>query len=77
MVRLPVDDTDNFAKWMLTDFEYKNQTVMLAPGAGFYATPGLGKNEARIAYVLKLGDLKNAVECLRVALELYPGSVRI
>jgi aspartate aminotransferase len=70
-VRLPVKDADAFAKWLLTDFEHNNQTVMLAPAAGFYATPGLGRNEVRIAYVLKLDDLKNAVECLRVALEKY------
>jgi aspartate aminotransferase len=72
-VRLPVDDADTFAKWLLTDFSHENQTVMLAPASGFYATPGLGKDEVRIAYVLKLEDLKNAVECLRVALSVYPG----
>ena len=66
-----VKDADVFSKWLLTDFEHNNQTVMLAPAAGFYATPGLGKNEVRIAYVLKLEDLKNAVECLRIALEQY------
>lgn len=70
-VRLPVDDAETFAKWLLTDFEHNNQTVMLAPAAGFYATQGLGKNEVRIAYVLKLDDLRNAVECLKVALEQY------
>lgn len=70
-VRLPVKDADVFAKWLLTDFQHNNQTVMLAPAAGFYATPGLGKDEVRIAYVLKLEDLKNAVECLRIALEQY------
>jgi aspartate aminotransferase len=70
-VRLPVQDADVFAKWLLTDFQHNNQTVMLAPAAGFYATPGLGKDEVRIAYVLKLEDLKNAVECLRIALEQY------
>jgi len=70
-VRLPVKDTDAFAKWLLTDFQYNNQTVMVAPAAGFYATPGLGKNEVRVAYVLKLEDLKNAVECLRIALQQY------
>ncbi|TSA34515.1 MAG: pyridoxal phosphate-dependent aminotransferase [Porphyromonadaceae bacterium] len=70
-VRLPVKDADAFSKWLLTDFEHNNQTVMLAPAAGFYATPGLGINEVRIAYVLKLEDLKNAVECLRIALEQY------
>jgi aspartate aminotransferase len=72
-VRLPVDDTEKFAKWLLTDFSHENQTVMLAPASGFYATPGLGKDEVRIAYVLKLEDLKNALECLRIALSVYPG----
>jgi len=70
-VRLPVKDADVFSKWLLTDFHHNNQTVMLAPAAGFYATPGLGLDEVRIAYVLKLEDLKNAVECLRIALEQY------
>jgi len=72
-VRLPVDDAEKFAQWMLTDFEHNNQTVMIAPAAGFYSTPGLGKNEVRIAYVLKKDDLVEAVECLRLALQEYPG----
>ena len=55
MVRLPVDDTDRFARWLLEKFEYENQTVMVAPGSGFYSTPGYGKKEVRIAYVLKIG----------------------
>ncbi|MFH0760418.1 MAG: pyridoxal phosphate-dependent aminotransferase [Bacteroidota bacterium] len=70
-VKLPVKNADHFAKWLLTDFQYNNQTVMLAPAAGFYATPGLGLDEVRIAYVLKLDDLKNAIECLRIALDQY------
>jgi len=74
-VKLPVDDAEKFAQWILTDFEHKNQTVMVAPAAGFYSTPGLGKNEVRIAYVLKKDDLVNAVECLKLALEQYPGRV--
>ncbi len=73
IVRLPVDDADKFCQWLLEDFEYKNQTVMLAPASGFYSTKGLGKNEVRIAYVLKLDDLKNAMESLEVALREYPG----
>ena len=73
VVKLPVDDTDRFAQWLLEEFEYKNQTVMLAPASGFYATQGLGKNEARIAYVLKIEDLKNAMEVLEKALLQYPG----
>lgn len=72
-VKLPVDNAEIFAQWILTDFEYENQTVMLAPAAGFYATPGLGKNEVRIAYVLKKDDLIKAVDCLERALEVYPG----
>ncbi len=74
-VKLPVDDAEKFAQWILTDFEHNNQTVMVAPAAGFYATPGLGKNEVRIAYVLNKEDLVNAVECLKIALEKYPGRV--
>lgn len=73
VVKLPVDDADKFAQWMLEDFEYNNQTVMIAPASGFYATPGLGRNEARIAYVLKKEDLANAMETLDAALKAYPG----
>lgn len=73
VVKLPVDDSDRFAKWLLEDFEYKNQTVMVAPATGFYSTCGLGKNEVRIAYVLKIDDLKNAMEILAEALKVYPG----
>ena len=73
VVRLPVDDADRFAQWLLEKFEYKNQTVMVAPASGFYMTPGLGKNEVRIAYVLKIEDLKNAIETLSEALKVYPG----
>jgi aspartate aminotransferase len=73
VISLPVDDADKFCQWLLEDFSYKGQTVMLAPASGFYATPGLGKNEARIAYVLKKEDLLNAVKCLEEALKVYPG----
>lgn len=73
MVKLPVDDAEKFATWMLESFEYKKQTVMLAPGSGFYTTPGSGLQEVRIAYVLNLDDLKNAMECLKIGLESYPG----
>ena len=73
IVKLPVDDADRFARWMLEEFRYKGQTVMLAPAAGFYATPGLGRNEVRIAYVLKCEDLLAAAECIREALKVYPG----
>ncbi len=75
VVRLPVDDADKFAQWLLEDFEYKNQTVMVAPASGFYSTPGSGKNEVRIAYVLKIEDLKNAMEILTEALKIYPGTL--
>ncbi|MFN8240367.1 MAG: pyridoxal phosphate-dependent aminotransferase [Bacteroidales bacterium] len=73
VVKLPVDDADRFAQWLLEDFEYRNQTVMVAPASGFYSTPGSGKNEVRIAYVLKTDDLKAAMETLAEALKVYPG----
>ena len=75
VVKLPVDDADKFAQWMLEEFEFNNQTVMIAPASGFYSTPGYGRNEVRIAYVLKIDDLKNAVEILEKALKVYPGRV--
>jgi aspartate aminotransferase len=77
VVKLPVDDADKFAQWLLEEFEYKNQTVMVAPASGFYSTPGLGKDEVRIAYVLKIDDLKNAIETLEEALNVYPGRTAI
>ncbi|NWJ50441.1 MAG: pyridoxal phosphate-dependent aminotransferase [Bacteroidetes bacterium] len=73
VIQLPIDDSDKFCQWLLEDFSYKGQTVMLAPATGFYATSGLGKNEARIAYVLKKEDLVSAVKCLEEALKVYPG----
>jgi len=73
VVKLPIDDSSKFAQWLLEDFEYKNQTVMVAPADGFYSTEGLGKNEVRIAYVLKIEDLKAAMEVLEEALKVYPG----
>jgi len=75
IISLPIDDSDKFCQWLLEDFNYENQTVMLAPASGFYATPGLGKTEVRIAYVLKIDDLRNAVKCLAEALKVYPGRV--
>ncbi|MCW3077220.1 MAG: aspartate aminotransferase [Bacteroidetes bacterium] len=71
IARLPIDDADKFCQWLLESFSHKSQTVMLAPATGFYSTPGAGKNEVRIAYVLKIEDLKNAVECLEEALKQY------
>jgi aspartate aminotransferase len=76
VVKLPIDDCDKFAQWLLEEFEYKNQTVMVAPASGFYSTPGSGKNEVRIAYVLKIDDLKNAMTVLAEALKVYPGISR-
>jgi aspartate aminotransferase len=73
VVKLPVDDSDKFAQWMLSDFEYENQTVMIAPASGFYSTPGYGKKEARIAYVLNINDLEKAMKTLEEALKAYPG----
>ncbi len=72
-VQLPIDDSDKFCKWMLEEFRHNNQTVMMAPGTGFYSTPGLGKNQVRIAYVLKIENLNLAMDCLEVALAQYPG----
>lgn len=73
VVRLPVDDTDKFSQWLLEEFSYNGATVMLAPASGFYHTPGLGKNEVRIAYVLNISDLQKCMEILSAALKSYPG----
>ena len=72
-VQLPVDDAEKFCAWCLTDFSYENETVMMAPAAGFYTTPGAGIDQVRIAYVLKKEDLIRALFLLRKALEKYPG----
>jgi aspartate aminotransferase len=73
MVEFPVDDAEKFCQWLLEDFEYEGQTVMMAPGNGFYSNPELGKKQARIAYVLVQESLVSAVKCLEVALQQYPG----
>lgn len=73
VAKLPVDDAEKFCEWCLTDFEYEGQTVMMAPAAGFYTTPGAGKDQVRIAYVLKKEDLNLALIVLQKALEAYPG----
>ena len=73
---LPIDDCDVFCQWLLESFSYKNQTVMLAPATGFYGTPGLGKNEVRLAYVLNRDAINAAMDCLEKALEEYPGRVK-
>jgi aspartate aminotransferase len=75
VVKLPVDNSDKFAQWLLEEFEYNNQTVMVAPASGFYSTPGYGNDEVRIAYVLKIDDLKNAIMILGEALKVYPGRI--
>ena len=72
-VELPVDDSEKFCRWLLEEFNYEGQTVMFAPMAGFYVTKGLGKNQARFAYVLKEEDLRAALVCLEKALKEYPG----
>jgi len=74
VARLPVDDTDVFCAWLLSDFEYENQTIFMAPASGFYTTPGYGKDEVRIAYVLKKEDLAISLKILEEALKVYPGS---
>ena len=75
VAKLPVDDAETFCAWCLKEFNYEGETVMMAPAAGFYTTPGSGKNEVRIAYVLKKEDLVRALFVLRKALEAYPGRV--
>ena len=76
VARFPVDDAEKFCQWLLESFSFEGQTVMMAPANGFYSTPGAGKNEARIAYVLNQDSLRKAVDCLRVALEEYPSTIR-
>lgn len=73
IAKLPIDNADKFCQWLLEDFNLNQQTVMLAPATGFYSTPGAGTDEVRIAYVLNLNDLKNAMSCLQEALKVYPG----
>jgi len=73
VAKLPIDNSDKFCKWLLEDFEYNNQTVMLAPATGFYSTKGLGKDEVRISYVLNEESLINSMKCLEEAIKVYPG----
>ena len=73
IAKLPIDNADKFCQWLLEEFNHNQQTVMLAPATGFYSTPGAGANEVRIAYVLNIDDLKNAMACLQEALKVYPG----
>jgi aspartate aminotransferase len=73
IARLPIDDADRFCQWLLESFSHEGKTVMLAPATGFYGTPGLGKNEVRLAYVLKVEAIEAAMDCLAQALQVYPG----
>lgn len=73
MAKLPVDDADRFCQWILESFSLNNQTLMMAPGSGFYATPGLGKQEVRLAYVINNEAISQAMDCLEAALKQYPG----
>lgn len=76
LARLPVEDADAFCAWCLSDFRYEGQTLFMAPASGFYVTPGLGKNEVRLAYVLNKEDLNNALTVLEKALEAYPYTIK-
>jgi aspartate aminotransferase len=76
MARLPIDDADKFCQWLLENFSYEKQTVMLAPATGFYGTEGLGKNEVRLAYVLNRESINAAMDCLEKALDQYPGKTK-
>jgi len=75
MARLPITDCDHFCQWLLESFSHNGHTLMLAPATGFYATPGLGKNEVRLAYVLNENSIHQAMDCLEIALKQYPGRV--
>ena len=71
MAKITGVDTEDFARWLLTDFEHEGETVMVAPGAGFYGTPGLGGDEIRIAYVLETKRLSRAMDLLAMAIRRY------
>lgn len=73
VAKLPIDNADKFCQWMLEEFSYNNETVMMAPATGFYSTPGAGQDEVRLAYVLNQDDLNKALLCLKEALAVYPG----
>ncbi|MBC8085336.1 MAG: pyridoxal phosphate-dependent aminotransferase [Hymenobacter sp.] len=75
LCHLPVDDTDRFAQWLLEEFEHNGQTLMVSPAAGFYATPGLGRQQIRLAYVVNQDTINQAMDCLALALQQYPGRV--
>jgi len=73
MARLPINDSDEFCQWLLESFSHEGKTLMLAPATGFYSTPGFGKNEVRLAYVLNVNAIHEAMDCLEIALQQYPG----
>ena len=73
IAQLPIDDADKFAKWLLEEFSWNNKTVMVAPAQGFYSTPEIGKQQIRIAYVLNIEELQNAITIIEEALKIYPG----
>lgn len=75
IAKLPINNGDDFCKWLLEDFSYNGRTVMLAPATGFYGTPGLGMDEVRLAYVLNVDAINSAMDCLEKALEQYPGKI--
>ena len=75
IAKLPVDNAEKFAQWLLEEFDFNNETLMVAPAAGFYSTKGEGYNQVRIAYVLNQESLQNAINCLEEALKLYPGRI--
>ena len=73
IAELPVDDSEKFARWMLENFRIHNETTMITPAASFYGTPGMGKNHARIAYVLEVEEMDKALKILEEGLKAYPG----
>lgn len=75
VAEFPVEDTEHFCQWLLESFDYEGYTVMMAPLSGFYATPGLGKKEARLAYVLEKKEIEMALKCIEKALEVYPYAI--
>lgn len=77
MARLPISDSDHFCQWLLESFSYEGKTLMLAPATGFYSTPGFGKNEVRLAYVLNVDAINQAMDCLEKALQEYPGKTTV
>jgi aspartate aminotransferase len=77
IAKLPIDDSDAFCRWLLEDFSVDGETVMLAPGSGFYITKGLGKQEVRIAYVLNEEDLRKAINIIKEALVVYAAKVEV